>query len=89
MNKPDGGGAFPEAGLSGLPNGEFIHPRGGMSLRDYFAVAALPNVKTTITINVDAHNGGCTVDQIGEAMARGLAHAAYMVADAMIVERDK
>jgi hypothetical protein len=38
--KPDGGPAFPEPGLSGLPNGEFLHGREGMSLRDYFAAHA-------------------------------------------------
>jgi len=32
--------AFPEAGLSGLPNGEFILGRAGMTLRDYFAAHA-------------------------------------------------
>lgn len=35
--RDDGGPAFPEAGLAGLPNQEFIYPRPGMSLRDYFA----------------------------------------------------
>ena len=36
----DGGSAFPEPGLSGLPNNEFIHPNAGMSLRDYFIAHA-------------------------------------------------
>lgn len=36
----DGGPAFPEAGLSGLPNGEFIHGRAGMSLLAYFMAHA-------------------------------------------------
>lgn len=35
--KLTGGPAFPEAGLSGLPNGEFIYGQGGMTLLDYFA----------------------------------------------------
>ena len=43
MSKDDGGPAFPEAGLSGLPNGEFIQSRPGMTLRDFFAAAALQN----------------------------------------------
>lgn len=39
MSAPnDGGPAFPEAGLSGLPNGEFLYGRSGMSLRAYIAV---------------------------------------------------
>lgn len=37
----NGGPAFPEAGLSGLPNGDFIHPQAGMSLRDYAALKIL------------------------------------------------
>lgn len=41
MSAKDGGSAFPEHGLSGLPNGEFIHPMPGMSLRDWFAGKAL------------------------------------------------
>ncbi len=36
----DGGPAFPEAGLSNLPNGEFIHGRAGMTLRDYLIAHA-------------------------------------------------
>lgn len=36
----DGGPAFPEPGLSGLPNGEFLHGRAGMTLRDYFIAHA-------------------------------------------------
>ena len=37
----DGGNAFPVAGLSGLPNDNFILPTSGMSLRDWFAGMAL------------------------------------------------
>ena len=33
-----GGPAFPEAGLSGLPNGEFIYGQSGMTLREYYAI---------------------------------------------------
>lgn len=36
-----GGSAFPVAGLSGLPNDNFILPTSGMSLRDWFAGMAL------------------------------------------------
>lgn len=39
-NVYDGGPAFPEPGLSGLPNGEFIHGQPGMSLRAYFMAHA-------------------------------------------------
>lgn len=44
MDKETGGPAFPEAGLSGLPNGEFIHGQAGMTLRDYFAAQVLPSI---------------------------------------------
>lgn len=37
----DGGPAFPEPGLSGLPNDQFIYGRSGMYLRDWFAGQAL------------------------------------------------
>lgn len=40
----DGGPAFPEPGLTGLPNGEFIHGRPGMSKREAFAMHVLPQV---------------------------------------------
>ncbi|WP_368655437.1 hypothetical protein ABRY94_11940 [Castellaniella ginsengisoli] len=34
----DGGSAFPVPGLSDLPNGQFLHPMVGMSLRQYAAI---------------------------------------------------
>lgn len=43
----DGGPAFPEAGLSGLPNGEFIHGRSGMSQRALFAAILMHAELTT------------------------------------------
>lgn len=36
----DGGAAFPVPGLSNLPNGEFLHPTNGMSLREYLMAHA-------------------------------------------------
>lgn len=35
--KPENPNAFPMPGLSGLPNGQFMHGDHGMGLRDYFA----------------------------------------------------
>lgn len=46
-NTDNGGAAFPVAGLSGLPNDNFIHPQEGMTLRDYFAAAALTGLIST------------------------------------------
>lgn len=39
--KEDGGQAFPVPGLNGLPNGSWIEPTVGMTLRDYFAGQAM------------------------------------------------
>lgn len=61
----------------------------GMSLRDYFAAAALQVIRHRLTINADAHDGGCTVDQIGDALCEGFVKTAYQIADAMLAERSK
>lgn len=61
---PDGGGAFPVS----RPNGA-THP--GMTLRDYFAAAALTGIL--------AHSDGCPYDEF--------AAAAYEAADAMLAAR--
>ena len=43
----DGGPAFPVPGLSNLPNGDYIHPECGMSLRQYAAIKLrVPNSGT-------------------------------------------
>jgi hypothetical protein len=73
----DGGAAFPEAGLSGLPNGEFIQGRAGMSLRDYFAAKALQSIIQIEGIN--QHAGSDEID----------AKIAYRYADAMLAVRAK
>lgn len=79
--RKDGGPAFPCPHPSA--------PELGMSLRDYFAAAALQVIRHRLTINADAHDGGCSVDQIGESLCQGFVKTAYQVADAMIVERSK
>ena len=43
----DGGPAFPVPGLSNLPNGDWIHPEFGMTLRQYAAIKLrVPNSGT-------------------------------------------
>lgn len=80
MNRIDNGGpAFPEAGLSGLPNGEFIHGREGMTLRDYFAAKAMQGF--IAGLYADTNNHGFTVE--------GNVAAAYAYADAMLKAREK
>ena len=76
-NLNDGGPAFPETGLSGLPNGEFIYGRAGMTLRDYFAAQAL-------IIAWHSFDEGYTAS-FGDGDA--LATYAYILADAMLKAR--
>ena len=91
--KYDGGAAFPVSPDSGFMDGaagwRSLPALGGMSLRDYFAAAALQVIRHRLTINADAHDGGCTVDQIGDALCAGFVKTAYQIADAMLAEREK
>lgn len=77
MSNPreDGGPAFPEAGLAGLPNEEFIDPRPGMTLRDYFAAAALQGAIAA------------TANAASDPAPERAANYAFRVADAMLAER--
>jgi hypothetical protein len=63
--KKDGGSAFPIFLDGGIER--------GMSLRDYFAAAAMQGLMA----------------RFGAYGAGTIAHVAYIVADAMIAERDK
>lgn len=81
----DGGSAFPESGLAGLPNGEFIHGRAGMTLRDYFAAKALQGYLSNPTsfgpdVPDEAKHDPAKVSAICAAFA-------YLIADAMLKER--
>ena len=71
-----GGPAFPEPGLSNLPNGEFIYGQSGMTLRDYFAAKAMQGIL--------AGDHPITHD---EDPLETVAEAAYHQADAMIKAR--
>lgn len=76
MKDKTGGSAFPESGLSGLPNDQFIHPNPGMTLRDYFAAKAMQTL----------------VQGYAECefkYARETANVAYEFADAMVEAREK
>lgn len=72
----DGGPAFPTAGLSGLPGGNWRDPIPGMTLRDYFAAHAL----AAMTVAPDYSSGPCNY---------AMAERAYIIADAMIAHRSK
>ena len=69
----DGGSAFP---YESTPDGRFYS---GMTLRDYFAGQALAG-----SISASENNGFINVQQAGKFAAE-----AYLVADAMIAEREK
>lgn len=71
-----GGPAFPEAGLSGLPNGEFIHGQSGMTLRDYFAAKAMQSLIIAAASSSATHTPA------------SVSGAAYETADAMLKARE-
>ena len=73
MMKNDGGSAFPIGDM---------HGEGGMSLRDYFAAAALQGCCA------NSFNDGIS-QPLSKANAGELANMAYSCADAMIAARDK
>ncbi len=78
MNYPS---AFPilEQGGNGL---ELTDP--GMTLRDYFAVQALPAIYRQTAVDFD--EGKISVEDVSpNAMAR----EAYQIADAMLAERER
>lgn len=81
----NGGPAFPEAGLSGLPNGEFIHGQAGMTLRDYFAAKAdmAPyNPRQALESKLDRP---VTIAELADYIAK----IRHIEADAMLAERAK
>ncbi len=74
-NMKDGGPAFPVLGMSRIGD-QGIHQvfSGGMTLRDYFAAKAMQGIIANAT---------CL------GVAKEVADDAYIVADAMLAERDK
>lgn len=74
--KNDGGSAFPLPGMTGLPNGEFIHGVHGMTLRDYFAAKHMQALSSTEFYTE------------GRLMPDEVAQPAYEMADAMLKARE-
>jgi hypothetical protein len=77
MRKHDGGMAFPRPAVNDKMG--WIGAQQGMSLRDYFAAAALTGLYT-------AHHRGTA---ISNAFANEAAKVSYEVADALLSERDR
>lgn len=97
--KSDGGSAFPRA----LPKGEFspddclqiIEAHAGMTLRDYFAAAALQamhggaaEIFTASLVPPERASPGEERAYVKQRIA-ALAGAVYAIADAMLAERSK
>lgn len=85
MAKNDGGPAFPVSTRAEDIDGGYGHQDspstyqfGGMSLRDYFAAKALGSL-ADIILEYDAR----------EVRARLISEYAYLLADAMLAEREK
>ncbi|WP_338615511.1 hypothetical protein [Pigmentiphaga sp. CHJ604] len=84
----DGGQAFPVPGLSQLPNGGFINPEAGMTLRDYFAGQALISIAAMAVTK----QGAATLLQIqketGKHPNEAVGELAYEIADAALRARE-
>jgi hypothetical protein len=91
----NGGPAFPRPASQAADGHRDNRPaQQGMTLRDYFAAAALPALITAV-LNPGAVEGGITLAVHEKAMNEGrvpkahLAHVAYEYADLMLAEREK
>jgi len=74
--KIDGGSAFPAPGLSNLPNGEFLHPESGMTLREYLAT----KFAVAWVLSITACHPTESREEIGiEANRLGLIQADHML----------
>ena len=78
MSKPDGGPAFP----SGKNSLDAAGPNGGMTLRDYFAAAALQGFWSQPAKQL-------THEQTIENATAEMCEHFYRWADAMLIERTK
>jgi hypothetical protein len=81
MTNKTGGPAFPVlgGGFSKMLDGDAMV---GMTLRDYFAAAALPQIMDTLYTIEEA-------DDLQSELHDRIAEQAYLMADAMLAERDK
>jgi hypothetical protein len=100
MTTPNNGGpAFPgPQGLEGRNNylqvdgpcgREWVLCNQGMSLRDYFAVAALPASQNMVADNTDAALLQLCKEFKVQRREQIAAHLAYRTADAMLAAREK
>lgn len=83
MKQDNSGQAFPCPGLSGLPNGNFIHPEGGMTMRQYYAGEAMKGLLAAGALTQPAM--GC----VRPYNEREVAEQAFAMADNMTREGDR
>lgn len=83
MSKPDGGTAFPTPDVY-HPNDQIQYGQNGMSLRDYFAAAALTGL---FAAQIKPHELSPAEKEMTPAQI--FARRAYAFADGMIAERAK
>ena len=88
--KKDGGPAFPQPNIKifkdGTPWGSAGPIEYGMTLRDYFAGQAMIALMQAVTMNKEFAQYVAKINPDGNSF---VAMAAYMHADAMIVQREK
>ena len=85
MSKPDGGAAFPQFYNDAIVCGD-AKKFDGMTLRDYFAAAALPPVWELIFRQIEKDTLAAEKKNAPREYA---ARMCYGLADAMLAERDK
>lgn len=87
--KPDGGPAFPVVASTGDPR-DGVYCRDGMTLRDYFAAAALQGLLSQSPDSIFCATKSAT--HLASEKDNGWAHIAamaYAASDAMLDERNK
>lgn len=85
----DGGPAFPRTGYE-LKDGSWVEPQQGMSLRDYFAAAALQGIISSMA-NLSIPTALKMLEDVGgqDNLARIVAASASKYADAMLAARER
>lgn len=88
--KPDGGPAFPMPSEYDGQGSPVAAGWVGMTLRDYFAAKAMQvEFETACRSVMNATALANEADRSGRTIEKQIAHNAYLIADAMIAEREK
>lgn len=88
MAKNDGGSAFPQvATKKQYTTDPDVHSVGGMTLRDYFAAKFMQSIFSNHVALQEFIDEPCVEDD--PSLGSSIATQAYLMADAMLVERAK